>query len=118
MSDLIATHWDTISDLRKEIKRLQAELERLSTDNVQHMVNIKRLTAENERLEEELSKWKYITADYEISAAQQEHEKRIELLEAENNRLAEIVCEAFESDDPGSFKEWCDMNGYRLDKGK
>ena len=40
--------------------------------------------------------------------------ERIAELEAENERLVELVCEAFESDDPGSFQEWCDMNGYRL----
>jgi len=43
-------------------------------------------------------------------------EDRISVLEAENERLVEIACEAFESDDPGSFKEWCDMNGYKLEQ--
>ena len=43
---------------------------------------------------------------------------RIAELEAENERLVELMCEAFESDDPGSFQEWCDMNGYRLAKGE
>ena len=37
----------------------------------------------------------------------------IERLEAENKMLVELVQEAYEMDS-ASFKDWLDMNGYRL----
>ncbi len=38
----------------------------------------------------------------------------IESLSSENSRLVEIAQEAYEADHSGSFKDWCDMIGYRL----
>ena len=96
-----------------EIDRLTAELER--REHLTINMDLDR-RAEIERLLDQVA---YL-AEENIGYVAQLNEAlgRIAELEAENERLVELVCEAFESDDPGSFQEWCDMNGYRLAKGE
>ncbi len=40
----------------------------------------------------------------------------LEKLYAENERLVEMVQEAYETEHRASFQDWLDMNGYRLSK--
>ena len=45
-----------------------------------------------------------------------EKDMKIAELEADNERLIEIVREAYETDHNSSFADWLDLNGYKFAK--